>query len=548
MVYDFLKEIFDKYENEKQNSFVNNNFINEIKDKFNNCFNQYIAELVNPGYYGKFNTEIDFGLTDWNNFPIITVYYEKISTTNSRGLYIYSLLNTKDPENKKLEFGFILDKNDFKNVSNKLFLNYLFNCIKDNNIKLNESENKIILNEVDFDVLDENLLKIEFEKVIKKFEDLINNYICYVFEKEIKGTYNVHQDSELNVNYVDLDYALPEYFEITQNKIKELCSAFNSNNIILKGVPGTGKTLIAECLASLGLEKGFVNGYMLTTATSDWSTFDTMGGLMPTDEEKLVFKPGKFLEAIETNKWLIIDEINRADIDKAFGPLFTVLSGYDVELPYEDTEGNTIKVIRNKSSNKSYRDPVSGNYVIGNNWRIIGTMNTVDKDTLYDLSFAFMRRFMFIDIDVPEYDDKFKNKWINNYFDEKLEKSYFNEIKSIWEISSSRDFGPAIYGDLLKYISTRVEMDDLKIFESSKLDNEPTESMEEDQLTEEMITLHSIMASGINAYIIPQLDGLADTKEVKGNIKKYFKAYYPEIKDDKKLDKMLDNLLNSPLV
>ena len=36
------------------------------------------------------------------------------------------------------------------------------------------------------------------------------------------------------------------------------------------------------------------------------------------------------------------------------------------------------------------------------NWRIIGTMNTFDKASLYQLSFAFMRRFAFVDVDPPE--------------------------------------------------------------------------------------------------------------------------------------------------
>jgi len=336
-----------------------------------------------------------------------------------------------------------------------------------------------------------------------------------------------------------LENELPVDFEISQKKIKEICSAFNSTNIILKGVPGTGKTLIAECLASLGSKNKFADGYLLTTATSDWSTFDTMGGLIPIEDGKLVFKPGKFLEAIELNKWLIIDEINRADIDKAFGQLFTVLSGYDVELPYKDSDGNSIKIIRDEYSNRSYHDQVSGSYVIGNNWRIIGTMNTIDKDTLYDLSYAFMRRFMFIDIDVPYYDDALKEKWINKYFED-IDDDYLNEIKCIWEISSSMEFGPAIYNDLLKYMHERVEMDNLILeFNSESLDNGEVKD-----------SLYSIMASGINAYIIPQIEGLSDNDKVKNNIKKYFKAYYkdnPSV-DEKKLDEILGNLLNSHLI
>ena len=40
-----------------------------------------------------------------------------------------------------------------------------------------------VLDNVDFELLDDKLLKKEFEAVIKKFESLINVYICYVFEK-----------------------------------------------------------------------------------------------------------------------------------------------------------------------------------------------------------------------------------------------------------------------------------------------------------------------------------------------------------------------------
>ena len=549
MVYGLLKEIFERYEVEKTKSFRNNEFIKEMTDKFYDCFYQFISELVGPAYDGKFDVNLDFGKDDWNDYPVIKINYDKLSNNASKGLYVHSLLNTSTDS---IEFGIALDDNDFNHVSNKSLLNYLSNFIPGDEILLDEANFKIILNtDRKIEAMPDEILKKEFEKAIKQFEDLIDPYIGYIFEREIKGFTNTHDNSILNIDFNDLYNVLPEDFEITQEKLKELSAAFNSNSIILKVVPGTGKTLIAEALASLGLKNDFSEGYLLTTATSDWSTFDTIGGLMLTDDEKLVFRPGKFLEAIASNKWLIIDEINRADIDKAFGQLFTVLSGYDVELPYNDSEGNPIKIVRNDYSNKSYRDPVSGSYVIGKNWRVIGTMNTVDKDTLYDLSFAFMRRFMFVDIDVPNYDEKFKEKWINRYFKKPIDKNYFDELKGLWEISSSREFGPAIYGDLLKYISERIEMDnDLIIFKSSNYTEESTESNDDGQISDEMISFYSIIASGINAYIIPQLEGLSDIGEVKEKIWKYFEAYYKDNTsiDKNKLNEILDDMLKSNLV
>ena len=49
----------------------------------------------------------------------------------------------------------------------------------------------------------------------------------------------------------------------------------------------------------------------------------------------ILFRPGLFVEAIETGRWLVIDELNRSNFDRAFGQLFTVLSGSAVVLPYK---------------------------------------------------------------------------------------------------------------------------------------------------------------------------------------------------------------------
>ena len=147
MVYDVFKEIYANYEDEKNKPFEENVFLKDINNNFYDSFHQYVSELVDPMYNAKFDAEIDFGKNNWNTYPIINIYYDKLSNTDSKGLYIYSLLDTS---NKKLEFGLKLDETKFNHVSNKSLIKYLFNYLIDNDIQLIESENRIVLDNVDF--------------------------------------------------------------------------------------------------------------------------------------------------------------------------------------------------------------------------------------------------------------------------------------------------------------------------------------------------------------------------------------------------------------
>ena len=212
--------------------------------------------------------------------------------------------------------------------------------------------------------------------------------------------------------------------------------------------------------------------FQLTTATADWSTFDTVGGYMPDGSEEqtegLDFSPGVVLNRFkrrkpetQRNEPIIIDELNRADIDKAFGQLFTLLSGQSVQLPYHKDD----KEVELLNATDSTGIPQSHQYVVPDSWRIFATMNTYDKTSLYEMSYAFMRRFAFIRVDVPELPedtdelDALIQRYVSVWDDLDPDEDERIAIGDVWRAANSdvsqRSIGPAIVEDMLRYVTQR---------------------------------------------------------------------------------------------
>lgn len=260
--------------------------------------------------------------------------------------------------------------------------------------------------------------------------------------------------------------------------------ASGKRHIMFYGPPGTGKTTLARHVGTV-LTGG---KWDLVTGSSDWSSQDIIGGYQPVGSGSVAFIPGILLRRFD--RPLIIDELNRCDIDKVLGPLFTVLSGQQTTLPYrleiEDKDSRQYVILP-----ESKASPAEHEFAPGPHWRLIATINSIDKAALYQMSYALARRFGWIYVDAPSDTRGFIVDFL------KHEDSAWSEpgtgapcpLGQFWmAINAVRPIGPAPIIDAIKAVQAMVDGAD---FFSS-----PSEAMKE------------ALLDAIDMVLLPMLDGI----------------------------------------